>query len=144
MWSFALPGFGQFLNGKFLKGIVFLILEFVINVQSNFNEVIKVSFHGQIEKAIHQTHYEWLMFYPCLYFFAAWDAYRDDGNEKKPYLFLPFVFVAYSVTVGVIYSPSLEIMGVLLGPVWLPILFIIPGISVGVLIRYVVVKCFKK
>lgn len=140
MWSFALPGFGQFLNGKFLKGAVFIFLEFVINVQSNFNEVIQLSFHGHIELAIHQTNYEWLMFYPCLYFFAAWDAYRDDGNEKKPYLFLPFVFAAYSVTVGVIYSPNIRIMGVLLGPIWLPILFVIPGAGIGLLIRVLLLK----
>lgn len=73
-WSIALPGFGQILNGKFLKGFLFIALEFLVNVQSNFNEVILLSFHGEIEKAIQQTNYGWLMFYPCLNFFAMWDA----------------------------------------------------------------------
>jgi hypothetical protein len=37
LWSIALPGFGQLLNGKFLKGLLLIVLEFLINVQSNFN-----------------------------------------------------------------------------------------------------------
>jgi hypothetical protein len=43
LWSIALPGFGQFSNGKLFKGTVLLILEFLINVQGNFNEVIWVT-----------------------------------------------------------------------------------------------------
>jgi TM2 domain-containing membrane protein YozV len=52
LWSIALPGFGQFLNGKLIKGIVFVFLEFLINVNANFNVVIISSFQGEIEKAI--------------------------------------------------------------------------------------------
>jgi hypothetical protein len=48
LWSIALPGFGQFLNGKLIKGVVFVFLEFLINVQSNFNKVIISSSHGEI------------------------------------------------------------------------------------------------
>ncbi|WP_066060051.1 hypothetical protein [Robertmurraya korlensis] len=50
-WSIALPGFGQLSNGHYVKGIVFLILEIMINVQGNFNELIFLSFNGEIEKA---------------------------------------------------------------------------------------------
>jgi hypothetical protein len=39
LWSIALPGFGQLLNGKFLKGLLLIGLEVLINVQSNFNKV---------------------------------------------------------------------------------------------------------
>jgi len=134
LWSIALPGFGQFLNGRLFKGAVFVFLEFLINVQSNFNEVIILSFHGDIEKSIEQTDYQWLMFYPCLYFFAMWDAFKDAGGGKEKYAFLPFVFSAYFVTVGCIYS-SKTIFGILFGPVWLPILFVIPGLIVGLLIK---------
>ena len=69
LWSIALPGFGQLLNGKYLKGIIFISLEFIINVQSHFNEIILHSFNGDIEKAIESTEYQWLIFYPCVYFF---------------------------------------------------------------------------
>jgi TM2 domain-containing membrane protein YozV len=32
LWSIALPGFGQFLNGKYVKGLTLLFLEFLVNV----------------------------------------------------------------------------------------------------------------
>ncbi|NRD79476.1 hypothetical protein HPT25_19115 [Bacillus sp. BRMEA1] len=140
LWSIALPGFGQFLNRKYLKGLLFVFLEFLINTQSHFNEVILFSFLGEIEKAIALTNYQWLMFYPCLYFFAMWDAFKDAGGGKDPYIYLPFVFSAYFVTVGCIYSSKLHLFGVLFGPVWLPILFVIPGLAAGFIIRAIILK----
>ncbi|MCK6208457.1 hypothetical protein [Bacillus infantis] len=135
LWSIALPGFGQFLNGKVIKGIVFVILEFMVNVQANFNVMIIASFQGDIQNAIAQADYQWLMFYPCLYFFAMWDAYKDAGGGREKYSFLPFVFSAYFVTVGCIYSSNFLLFGILLGPVWLPMLCVIPGLVVGIIIK---------
>ncbi|MGN7299467.1 hypothetical protein [Ferdinandcohnia sp. SAFN-114] len=138
MWSIALPGFGQYLNGKYFKGTVLLVLEFLINVQGNFNQVILLSFRGEIGDAIKYAEYQWLMFYPCLYFFSMWDAVKDAGGGKDPYSFLPYVFAAFFVTVGLIFSSNLTIFGVLFGPVWLPILFVFPGVIIGVIIRKVI------
>lgn len=140
LWSIAFPGFGQFLNGKYLKGLIFLTLEFLINVQANFNEIIILSFQGEIEHALIHTNYQWLMFYPCVYFFAMWDAFRDAGGGKKPYSFLPFVFSAYFVTVGCIYSSKAHLFGVLVGPVWLPMLAVIPGLIVGFSLKYFLLR----
>jgi hypothetical protein len=109
-----------------------------VNVQSNFNEIIILSFNGNIQEAIQQTNYQWLMFYPCLYFFAMWDAWKDAGGGKKQFSFLPFVFPAYFVTVGCIYSSNAKLFGVLLGPVWLPMICVIPGVIVGILIQKVI------
>lgn len=139
-WSIALPGFGQLLNGKVVKGIVFIFLEILVNVQANFNEIIILSFHGDIDKAILHADYQWLMFYPCLYFFSMWDAYRDAGGGKDPYYFLPFVFCGYFVTVGLIFANKLKIFGVLIGPVWLPMLSVIPGVAVGYLLKRIILK----
>lgn len=138
MWSIALPGFGQLLNGKYFKGTVLLILEFLINVQANFNKVIFLSFHGRIIDAINQTDYQWLMFYPCLYFFSIWDAVKDAGGGKDPLSFLPYVFTAFSATAGLIFSSNLKIFGLLFGPVWLPMLFVIPGALIGGIIRNII------
>jgi hypothetical protein len=140
LWSIALPGFGQLLNGRFLKGIVFITLEILINVQANFNEIIRLSFLGEVSQAVQQTNYEWLMFYPCVYFFAMWDAFKDAGGGKSRYSYMPFVFSAYFVTVGLIYSSQLKISGILFGPVWLPMLFVIPGLLVGITIEKVLLK----
>lgn len=90
--------------------------------------------------AIEQANYQWLMFYPCLYFFAMWDAFKDAGGGKEPYAFLPFVFSAYFVTVGTIYSSKLTLFNILFGPVWLPMLSVIPGLVVGFLLQRIIRK----
>lgn len=138
LWSIALPGFGQILNGKYIKGILLVALEFLVNVQANFNEVIVLSFQGNIQAAIQQTNYGWLMFYPCLYFFAMWDAYKDAGGGKSPFTFLPFAFSAYFVTVGLIFSSTFKMMGILFGPIWLPMLSVVPGVVIGLLLKMLI------
>ncbi len=140
LWSIAFPGFGQLLNHKFLKGILLIVLELLVNVQGNLNEIIIFSFQGDIDIAIEQANFQWLMFYPCLYFFAMWDAYKDAGGGKEPYAFLPFVFTAYFVSVGTIYSSKLTLFGVLLGPIWLPILSVLPGLFAGFLLKRILTK----
>lgn len=116
------------------------MLEFIVNVQSKFNEAIRLSFLGKNIEAIKIIDFQWLMFYPCLYFFAMWDAYKDAGGGQSPYAFLPFVFSAYFVTVGLIYSTHVTIFGIFFGPIWLPILSVIPGVLVGLLIKSILVK----
>lgn len=137
LWSIALPGFPQILNGRLLKGILFIILELIINVMANFNEAIRLSFIGNIEGAVSQANYQWLMFYPCLYFFAMWDAFKDAGGGKQPYSYLPFVSSAFFVTVGTIYSAQTKVFGVLLGAVWFPMLSVIPGLIIGFSIKLI-------
>lgn len=139
LWSIAFPGFGQILNGHIIKGILFVTLEVIINVFSNFNKAIVLSFNGEIHKAIEVADYQWLMFYPCIYMFAIWDAYRHSQKDRPRLSFLPFVFSAYFVTVGLIYSSTLKLSGVLFGPIWLPMLFLIPGLGVGFLLRKLII-----
>ena len=69
LWSIALPGFGQLLNKKHIKGILFIVLEFLINMGANFNEGIRLSFLGETRQSLEVMNMQWLMFYPCLYFF---------------------------------------------------------------------------
>jgi hypothetical protein len=136
LWSVAFPGLAQLLNKKYVKGIVFIFLEFLINVNSHFNQIIMLSFHGKIQEAIQIADYDWLMFYPCVYLFAMWDAVRDAQGEISAYFYLPFVLSAYSTTIGVIYSNSFTLFHVLWGPVWLPILFCFLGLGLGLLLKY--------
>ena len=129
LWSIAFPGFGQILNGKLFKGLLLIGLEFLINSQSRLNEVIISSFHGNITTAIAQTGYQWLMFYPCVYMFAIWDAYRDAGGGTSPYAVVPVVLGAYFGTIGVIFSSNM------LGAVWLGIIGAFVGLAAGLLIQ---------
>lgn len=144
LWSIALPGFGQLLNKKYVKGIILILLEFLVNVFGNFNRIIVLSFNMEIEAAIENTNYLWLMFYSCLYFFSIWDAYKDaGGGKKRPFAYLPLVFSGYFVTVGVIYSPTLRIFGYLIGPMWLPMLFLPIGLAIGGLIQWILLKIYQ-
>lgn len=138
LWSIAFPGFSQLLSGQLIKGIFFVSLEFIINVNSHFNTAIMFSFLGEIEKAESVINYQWLMFYPCVYMFAMWDGYRSAMPEDEKYSYLPFVFSAYFVTVGLMISPKVTVFNVHPGPVFLPMLFVIPGVFVGFLIKWMI------
>jgi hypothetical protein len=138
LWSIALPGFGQLLNGKYVKGLILLALEFIINLKSHLNQIIIASFQGDIPIAIRLTDFQWLMFYPCVYMFAIYDAYRDTfSDDIPPYSVFPFAFAAFFATIGVIYSPIFRIFGVLLGPVWLPMLCCFIGIFIGNTLQFI-------
>ena len=69
-----------------------------------------------------------------------WDAYRDTGGVRNPFAFFPFVFAAYFVTVGLMYSSKVMLFGKLLGPVWLPMLFYSTGVMIGFLILKIATK----
>jgi hypothetical protein len=131
LWSVALPGLGQFLNRAYFKGVVILLLEFVINLKGQLNRTIMLSFEGEIVQAAHAAHFEWLLFYPCMYMYAIWDAYRGAGGGGTPYSFLPYILGAFSGTVGLFLSLKVRLFGVLLGPVWLPIIFAAAGVGIG-------------
>lgn len=137
LWSIAFPGFPQLLMGQHIKGILFIFIEMLVNVISRFNLAILYSFNGEIQRAAEVIDYQWLMFYPCLYMFSMWDAYRSASPQtsSESYTFLPFVFGAYFVTVGLIYSLKIKIFGIVLGPVFLPMLALLPGLLIGLAIR---------
>jgi hypothetical protein len=141
LWSIALPGFGQLLVGQYFKGGLFVLLEFLINVNSNFNLAIMYSFLWEIDHAFEVIDYQWLMFYPCLYMFAMWDSYRQAKPEEEKLSFLPFVFGAYFLTVGLMISSKISFFSIRLGPVFLPMLIFLPlGLLIGYLIRVVILK----
>lgn len=144
LWNIAFPGFSQLLSGHYIKGILFVFLEFLINSNSQFNLAIMYSFLGEMEKAYSVLNYQWIMFYPCVYMFAIWDAYRLAMPEDEKLSFLPFVFSAYFVTVGIMYSPKMTIFKLDLGPVFLPMLFLIPGLISGILIKTLLLYKIKK
>jgi predicted transporter len=144
LWNIAFPGFSQLLSGQYIKGILFVFLEFLINSQSQFNLAIMYSFIGEMERAYSVLNYQWIMFYPCVYMFAIWDAYRFAMPEDEKLSFLPFVFSAYFVTVGIMYSTKMTIFKMNLGPIFLPILFLLPGLISGFLMKYLLLYKSKK
>ncbi|MCM3114172.1 hypothetical protein M3610_02555 [Neobacillus sp. MER 74] len=143
-WNIAFPGFSQLLMGQYIKGILFVTLEVMINSNSHFNSAIMYSFLGEINNAEKVLNYQWLMFYPCVYLFSLWDGYRSAMPENEKYSFFPFVFGAYFVTVGLMVSPKVTIFQIHPGPVFLPMLFLIPGLLIGFLIKFLLSLKFQK
>ncbi|RLQ97120.1 hypothetical protein [Falsibacillus albus] len=141
-WGIALPGFPQLLAGSFIKGVLFVSLEILINVMSHFNKAIMLSFLGQTEQASEVVDYQWLMFYPCLYMFALWDAYKTSIKPEEKFAYLPFAFCAYFVTIGLMFAPKVFISGKLIGPVFLPMFGVVPGILIGLFIKQVLIQKF--
>lgn len=88
--------FAQVLHGKLYKRTLFIVLVVLVHINSNFNEVIRLSFHGKIQEAIVLTNYQWLMLYPCLYFFAMWDAFKEAGGGVNPFSYLPSPICLFS------------------------------------------------
>jgi len=140
LWNIAFPGFSQLLIGNYIKGVLFVVLEFIMNGKSHFNQAIMYSFLGEIDKAEAVANYQWLMFYPCVYMFSMWDGYRSAMPEDEKYSYLPFVFCAYFVTVGLMISPNVTIFQIHPGPVFLPMLFLLPGLVIGFLIKFLLAK----
>ncbi|WP_349292654.1 hypothetical protein [Bacillus methanolicus] len=76
-------------------------------------------------------------------FFAIWDAYSDAKGKKASLTFLPFVFSAYLVTVKIIYLATFKVNGMLLGPIWLPMLSLLIRILIGILLRYMLFRFIR-
>lgn len=144
IWSIMLPGFGQLLNGQTTKGLVLLFLIILVNYKSKLNIVIIQTFNGNFVESIEVTDYQWLMFYPCLYMFALWDAYKEAEGEVGVLGYYPFIMAAYFLTVGLIFSSTLEVFGYLFGPVILPILFGVLAVFIGIWLRKYVLNIIKK
>lgn len=143
-WSIAFPGFGQLLNRKYVKGFILIALEFLINIKGKINIVIIQSFLGEMELAINQANYQWLMFYPCIYLFAIWDAYKDAAiGTEGTFTYIPFVFSAYTGTIGVIYSSTFTMFDQLIGPIFLPIISIVIGFIIGYILK-IIINSFLK
>lgn len=131
LWSAAIPGFGQLYNRQIGKAVIFILMEFWINNYSHLNMAIMYSWMFQIEKAQQAVDYQWLLFYPCFYIYAIYDAYhtscaRADKPEPK-WMAVPFVATWLIGTVSVIIgSGQRSFFGIeKLGPVFLGVIVII-------------------
>lgn len=135
VWSIAFPGFGQIYNNQFLKALLFLFLEFFINLNGHLNQSIIHSFFWEITLSQAELNYHWIMFYPCVYVIPMWDAYAvayKQANFVTPpgVDALPFTLGAMFATIGVIYGSRW-----IPGPIFLPIIMITLGAFLGIQLK---------
>ncbi len=81
-WSAALPGLGHIHLGHYLKGLLLMSGEIVLNTLSKLNLAIYYSMIGKFD-AVHQViNYNWLFLYCAVFVFAVWDAYRLTVDQN--------------------------------------------------------------
>lgn len=74
-WSAALPGFGHLYLGSYLKGLIFMVGEILINLKARINLAIFYTFIGNFEKANDAFSERWGLFYIAIWVFAIYDSY---------------------------------------------------------------------
>lgn len=132
------PGLGQWILGEQLKGMLLFLLQMFIFWRSDAYEALIQSMEGDIQSAISHVRYSWYLFHPSFYFFSLWEVYKKEIT--KPYAYIPFVTAVYTMTTGMFLSGKDRIFGLLLGPVWLPLLCLVPGVSIGYFLQRIMRK----
>ncbi|WHH61576.1 hypothetical protein [Petroclostridium sp. X23] len=93
-WSAALPGFGHMHLGAYIRGLMFMIGEILINLEGHLNLAIFYTFTGNFEKANHVLNERWSLFYAGIWVFALYDVWRltiemngicelEEAQEKR-------------------------------------------------------------
>ena len=126
-------------------GLSFLVLEFLINAKSNLNLAIYHSFRGSFPTVYQVSNIQWMLFYPCVYAFAAWQAFNkaleinyyliNEINTQNWRTQLNGFFAGFAMggTLGVIYNGSI-------GYVFSGILGGFLGAVVGSIIEAIITK----
>jgi TM2 domain-containing membrane protein YozV len=146
-WSIAIPGFGQLYNRKYVKAIIFIIMEFAINANSNLNMAIYYTWLFDIPHTQEVVDYKWLLFYPCVYVFAIYDAYHDccvlNGKAIPPMLPLPFFLTSFLGTIGIILSSGkISFLGLeKVGPIFFGAAILAIGLGFG---SWLIFRLFPK
>lgn len=83
-WLSALiPGFGHIHLGMYLKGLILVSLEIMLNTFGKLNLAILYTFTLQFEKVHEVINYNWILVYAAIYVFAIWDSYRVSVEINK-------------------------------------------------------------
>ncbi|RVT59054.1 DUF5683 domain-containing protein [Niallia taxi] len=151
LWSFVIPGFGQFYNGQFLIGIVLVALEVLINSCSNLNMSIYHTFHGELQKAHEVVNYNWGLFYPSLWGYGMWQAYNQaltinnnlrEKGIKEPCKRAVFTGLLYGFVAGMVLGLFFQF--ILVSPVYTGLTIGIIGAVIGHLVEKLIFKGKQK
>lgn len=75
-WGMAFPGFGQWFQGRYFYGLILIVWEFFINIQSNINTAILYTMLGRFDAARNVIDQRWFLCYIAIYIYAVWDSYH--------------------------------------------------------------------
>ncbi len=89
-WSASFPGFGHMKMGAYVKGLILMFWEVIINVYSRINEAMVYSFNGNFDMAKEVLNSKMLLLYIAIYIITIWDSYRQCVDLNKHYLLAEF------------------------------------------------------
>lgn len=152
-WSLALPGFGQFYLREVFLGIILMLLELGVNINSNLNLAVYYAFHGDVQQSHTIINYEWGLFYPSIWAFSMWHAYNraktinSSANNvaKRTYLTGFFIGLVIGMNLGLYWhdNPLFMRNNVSHSPIFNGLILGIAGASIGHLID-IIFSVFKK
>lgn len=82
-WSVALPGLGHFYVGSYVKGLILVAWEIVVNHQAQLNLAIYHTLLGRPDLARQVLVMKWAVLYPAIYMLSVWDAYRLAAESNR-------------------------------------------------------------
>lgn len=85
LWSLLTPGLGHVHARKVMEGLIVLICWIGTAYMSRFGEAIIFSFNGDFASARTVVDYQWLLFAPSLYGYAAYASYAAVVEINKYY-----------------------------------------------------------
>ncbi|AEG58527.1 hypothetical protein Desru_0229 [Desulforamulus ruminis DSM 2154] len=77
-WSAALPGLGHLCQGFYIRGIILMSWEILLNFKGHINLAILYTFTGDFTRATQVLEPRWAIFYGVVFCFAIYDAYRNS------------------------------------------------------------------
>jgi hypothetical protein len=104
-WSAAFPGFGHLQLGMYVKGVMLITWEIIINLHTKINLAMVYSFTGQFDMAKQVLNKRLLLLYIAVYLYTIWDSYRQTIDLNKHYLLaesekapiVPFKMTGYAI-----------------------------------------------
>jgi hypothetical protein len=85
-WSCAFPGFGHILLSKYIRGLLLILWETVINTHANINLALVHTFTGDFKLAQSEIDIRWMSLYVSVYLFSIYDSYRTTVDLNHLYL----------------------------------------------------------
>jgi TM2 domain-containing membrane protein YozV len=85
VWSLFMPGLGQLYIHRILTASFVVVWGVVFFYFSHALEAVTLLFLGEFKEATSKLNPEWLLFFPSLYGFAAYDSYSATVENNKLY-----------------------------------------------------------
>ncbi|WCK56665.1 hypothetical protein PP175_12535 [Aneurinibacillus sp. Ricciae_BoGa-3] len=102
--SLTLPGIGQMYNDQLLKGLIFILIESVINIYGHLNQAIYLDFRGFHREAVQTINFQYALFYPPFYTYVVWDAFFHAEPNGHPYSIFIFIISGFIGTLVAIFG----------------------------------------